>query len=206
MIDAAATMAEAVLRACPAACVLATSREPLRAEGECALSRAFARRARGRDRGPGSVAKSGAMKLFMARTRGSRAALFARSPHIAAVGRDLPAARRHPARDRTGRGPAAAPRHRRACGTARRPLPAAHRRPPHGAAAPSDAARHARLELRVAAGHRARDPAAGCPYSSGGFTLESASAVVSGGGIAASDVIDCLVEPGREIARCGGRE
>jgi predicted ATPase/DNA-binding winged helix-turn-helix (wHTH) protein len=35
VIDAAARMAEALLRANPAVCVIATSREPLRAEGEC---------------------------------------------------------------------------------------------------------------------------------------------------------------------------
>src|SRR5207237_8947773 len=35
LVGAAARMAEAVLRANPAARVLATSREPLRAEGEC---------------------------------------------------------------------------------------------------------------------------------------------------------------------------
>jgi DNA-binding winged helix-turn-helix (wHTH) protein len=35
LVGAAASMAEALLRANPAACVLATSREPLRAEGEC---------------------------------------------------------------------------------------------------------------------------------------------------------------------------
>lgn len=35
VIDAAAGMAEALLRANPAACLIATSREPLRAEGEC---------------------------------------------------------------------------------------------------------------------------------------------------------------------------
>ncbi|HWO85403.1 MAG TPA: winged helix-turn-helix domain-containing protein, partial [Stellaceae bacterium] len=35
LVESAASMAEALLRANPAACVLATSREPLRAEGEC---------------------------------------------------------------------------------------------------------------------------------------------------------------------------
>jgi predicted ATPase len=35
LVGAAASMAEALLRANPAARVLATSREPLRAEGEC---------------------------------------------------------------------------------------------------------------------------------------------------------------------------
>jgi DNA-binding winged helix-turn-helix (wHTH) protein len=35
LVGAAASMAEALLRASPAACVMATSREPLRAEGEC---------------------------------------------------------------------------------------------------------------------------------------------------------------------------
>src|SRR6266446_5506170 len=35
LVEAAASMAEALLRANPAACVLGTSREPLRAEGEC---------------------------------------------------------------------------------------------------------------------------------------------------------------------------
>jgi len=75
VIDAAASMAEAFLRASQVACVLATSREPLRAEGE-SLYRVPsldvpAEEIVDREQ----LLKSSAVKLFLARTRAAEAQL-----------------------------------------------------------------------------------------------------------------------------------
>ncbi|HEU5284122.1 MAG TPA: winged helix-turn-helix domain-containing protein [Burkholderiales bacterium] len=80
LIEAAARMAEALLRASPVACVMATSREPLRTAGE------FVYRVPALDVPPEGtqttedLLRSGAVRLFVARSR-------AADPHFAADGR-----------------------------------------------------------------------------------------------------------------------
>jgi len=190
VIDAAATMVEAVLRACPAACVLATSREPLRAEGE-ALYRVPSLDVPtegivDRDQ----LLKSGAMKLFMARTRAAEPR-FSPDAHIAAVAAicrrldGIPlaielAAARAAALGIEGLAARLDDRFRLLTGGHRTALP-----------------RHQTLRATLDWSYEllpATERVILCRLSvfSGGFTLESASAVVSGGGIAESDVIDCV--------------
>jgi len=72
LIEAAATMVEALLRASPVACVIATSREPLRAEGECVFQvppLAVPEGDAGRD---DDVMRHGAVQLFVARARAAQ--------------------------------------------------------------------------------------------------------------------------------------
>jgi predicted ATPase/DNA-binding winged helix-turn-helix (wHTH) protein len=84
LVGAAASMAEALLRANPAARVLATSREPLRAEGEC-LYRvpSLAVPAEG-SREAEDPLRCGAVRLFVARASAA-APQFSADGHIAAV-------------------------------------------------------------------------------------------------------------------------
>ena len=159
VIEAAAHMAEAVLRADPHARVLATSREPLRAPGEYVYRvlplEVPAEGAQDRE----ALLDAAAVQLFVARAQATDRALLPGRAQRADRGRGLSAPRRHPARDRAGGGP-----HRHARdGRARRPsgrsIPAAHRRPPDRATAAPDPAGDARLELRAAPRDRAHGPA-----------------------------------------------
>jgi hypothetical protein len=140
LVGAAASMAEALLRANPAARVLATSREPLRAEGEC-LYRvpSLAVPTEGSQDAEDPLQYS-AVRLFIARAR-------AVEPHFSADGRvaagdrgDLPASRRHRAGDRAGGSTYHRARGRGARGPPQRSLRAADRRTAHGIAAAPDAA------------------------------------------------------------------
>ena len=119
VIATAASMAEALLHANSAARVLATSREPLRAEGEC-LYRVppLAVPAEGTE-DIGQLLRHGAVRLFVARAR-------AANPHFSpglgcSIRRrgNLPPSRRHPAGDRAGGGTRWRVRDTRDCGTAR---------------------------------------------------------------------------------------
>jgi predicted ATPase len=75
VIDAAANMAEALLRANPAACVLATSREPLGAEGET-VYRVPPLDVPPEDAGDAEeVLRHGAVRLFVARARAASTGL-----------------------------------------------------------------------------------------------------------------------------------
>ncbi len=72
LIEAAATMVEALLRASPVVCVIATSREPLRAEGECVYQvppLAVPAGDAGRD---DDAMSHGAVQLFVARARAAQ--------------------------------------------------------------------------------------------------------------------------------------
>src|SRR6266446_2137681 len=82
LVEAAASMAEALLRANPAARVLATSREPLRAEGEC-LYRvpSLAVPKEGGQDGEDPL-RYGAVRLFVARARAA-APQFSPDGHVA---------------------------------------------------------------------------------------------------------------------------
>src|SRR5438270_10141513 len=85
LVGAAASMAEAVLRANPAACVLATSREPLRAEGECLyrVPSLAAPTEGGRD--VEDLLQYGAVRLFVARARAAERQFSPDKPAMAAI-------------------------------------------------------------------------------------------------------------------------
>ena len=77
VVDAAARMAEALLRANPAARVIATSREPLRAEGEWVYPvPPLAVPAEGSPDGE-DLLRYGAVRLFVERARAAAPSLFA---------------------------------------------------------------------------------------------------------------------------------
>jgi predicted ATPase/DNA-binding winged helix-turn-helix (wHTH) protein len=85
LVAAAASMAEALLRASPAARVLATSREPLRAEGEC-LYRVppLAVPTEGSQAAEDPL-RYGAVRLFVARARAAEPQFSADEPAVAAI-------------------------------------------------------------------------------------------------------------------------
>jgi predicted ATPase/DNA-binding winged helix-turn-helix (wHTH) protein len=89
LVGAAASMAEAVLRANPAACVLATSREPLRAEGECLyrVPSLAAPTEGGRD--VEDLLQYGAVRLFVARARAAEPQFSPDERVVAAICRHL---------------------------------------------------------------------------------------------------------------------
>lgn len=85
VIEAAARVAEALLRATPAACVLATSREPLRVPGE-AVYRVPALGLPDADQNDrDALLRSGAVRLFMARARDAEPQ-FSPDKRVAAIG------------------------------------------------------------------------------------------------------------------------
>ena len=207
LVGAAASMAEALLRANPAARVLATSREPLRAEGECLYPGAAARRADGGQPGRGgSAAIRRRAAVRCAGARGGAALLGGRARCRGDRG-DLPASRRHPAGDRAGGSADECARGRRARVPPRRSLPAADRR---------IAARRCRGTRRCG---RRLTGAMSCSRSAsvsscGGsrslpasFTLEAASTIAAIDELADSDVVDCaanLVAKSLVAADLGG--
>ncbi|HKQ25770.1 MAG TPA: winged helix-turn-helix domain-containing protein [Burkholderiales bacterium] len=69
VIEAAARMAEVLLRSTPSACVLATSREPLRAPGEYVYRVPPLEVPTAEQHGREDLMKTGSVKLFMARAR-----------------------------------------------------------------------------------------------------------------------------------------
>ena len=155
VIEAAARMVEVLLRSTPSTCVLATSREPLRAPGEF-VYRVPPLEVPGEELlGREDLLKAGSVKLFMARARDAEPQFSPdkRVAAIAAICRQLDgiplaielAAARTSALGVEG-----------LAATARRPLQTSDRRAPHRAAAAPDAARHSRLELRVAPRDRTR--------------------------------------------------
>jgi hypothetical protein len=176
VVDAAARMTEALLRANPAARVIATSREPLRVEGEWVYQvRPLAVPAEPGPDGEDPL-RYGGVRLFVERLR-------AAAPSFAVAERDaltiagicrrldgIPLAIELARRGAWDRG---------RCSRARGPFPASRGRPTHGDAAASDAASDARLELRAADRARAGGAAslgslrrrlhtAGCECSSRG--------------------------------------
>src|ERR1700726_1348429 len=69
LVDAAASMAEAVVRASPAARVMATSREPLRAEGDCLYRVPPLPAPSSESQDAEELLRYGAVQLFVARAR-----------------------------------------------------------------------------------------------------------------------------------------
>lgn len=84
VIEAAAAMTEAVLRAGPLACVLATSREPLRAEGESIYRVPSLEVPTEETLDRARLLKTGAVRLFIARTRAAEPQ-FSPDARIAAI-------------------------------------------------------------------------------------------------------------------------
>ncbi len=119
LVDAAASMAEALLFTNPAARVLATSREPLRAEGECLFrvpSLAVPTEASQDAEELAAIRRRAAVRCACARCSAAVLAGWARCRGDRG---DLPASRRHPAGDRAGGGTDECARGRRARGLPR---------------------------------------------------------------------------------------
>src|SRR5437868_5241159 len=89
LVGAAASMAEAVLRANPAACVLATSREPLRAEGECLYRVPSLAAPTEGSRDVEELLQYGAVRLFVARARAAEPQFSPDGRVVAAICRHL---------------------------------------------------------------------------------------------------------------------
>jgi predicted ATPase len=92
VIDAAASLVETLLRLCPHATVIATSREVLRIEGEFVYHVAPLEVPSRRQEASGDVLEHSAVQLFIARTRSLRADFLAHDedlPAIAAICRHL---------------------------------------------------------------------------------------------------------------------
>jgi predicted ATPase/DNA-binding winged helix-turn-helix (wHTH) protein len=83
VIDAAAGMADAIVRANPRACVLATSREPLRAEGEWIYRVPPLDVPAEAAEDPGDLLQHGAVRLFLARARAAEPAFSADARSVA---------------------------------------------------------------------------------------------------------------------------
>ena len=161
VIEAAAALAVEVLHHAPGVQILATSREPLRVEGEhvhrlppLACPPASARLTAAQALGFPAV------QLFVERAAGKLGRLQVRRRGGFAGRRHLPQAGRRAARHRAGCGPHRRLRRARPRGAPARSSPAAHRRTPTGAAATPDAAGDIRLGTRAAVGARAYGPAA----------------------------------------------
>ena len=191
VIEAAAGMAEALLRASPGVSLLATSREPLRVSGE------YVYRVPPLDVPPEDDRDSGrrlqARRGQALRVAGTRrgATVRCRGPRRGGDDRHLPAPRRDPARDRACRDAHRGVRCRWCGRPPGRPLQTAHRRQAHGAAPSPDDARDPRLELRAAVRIRAGGPAPVGVFA-GVFTLDEASVVAASADIPASDVADSV--------------
>ena len=127
LIEAAARMAEALLRVNPSAHLMATSREPLRTPDEqIYVVPALTVPGEGTEDRE-ELMRSGALRLFLARAPCGGAAPAARRTRHGCRGRDQPAPGRHPPGDRAGRSARSRPRRGGAGGSARRPLQAARR-------------------------------------------------------------------------------
>src|SRR5580704_10740990 len=85
LVGAAASMAEAVVRASPAARVMATSREPLRAEGECLYRVPPLAVPTEGSQDVEDPLRYGAVRLFVARARAAEPHFSADEPAVAAI-------------------------------------------------------------------------------------------------------------------------
>ena len=159
VIEAAAGMAEALLRASPGVSLLATSREPLRVSGEYVYRVPPLDVPAEDNQDTEDVFRYGAVRLFVSRAHAAEPRYVAEGRVAAATAAicrrldgiplaiELAATRIVGVRCRwRGRPPG-------------RPLQTAHRRQAHGAAPSPDDARDARLELRAAVRIRAGGPA-----------------------------------------------
>ena len=160
IVDAAATMVETLTRHCPAVSVVATSRELLRIQGECAY-RVLPLDVPGEHQsaqGGDDFAEASAVRLFIAED--DRAAVRAStSGRTRRCRGDLPAPRWHPARHRVCRCPGGSAWHQAGARPPRRSLRVAHQRPPNRTAQTPHAAGNARdLRLRGCC----RSPSACC--------------------------------------------
>ena len=146
-----------------------------------------------------------AVRLFVDRAAARPAGLRpSTSATRAAVSRDLPPPRRHPARDRArgGRAVRALPVEQIADAPGRS-LPAADRRQPDGAAAPADAARADRLEPRPALRARSGRCSAGSRSSPAAGRSKAPRRSARAARSTAAEVLDLLAEPGRQVAGRG---
>ena len=189
LIDAAAMMAEALLRANPAARVIATSREPLRAEGEQIYPVPPLAVPAADVNDKTDLLEYGAVRLFVETGAGGRTAF---RPGWTADGNacgDLSALGWHSAGDRAGGGARRRTRYRGTRRSPRRTVNPADRGPANGVAAASDIEGDTRLELRASrrAGTR---PVSSASHLRRRFSLEAACAVAASAELPASDVID----------------
>lgn len=148
LVEAAAHLAEELVRGCPSLFLLATSREPLGIGGESTYrvpSLTFPSRTEGITAAGARLRRRQAVRR--ARHRHGRRLLADRCQ--CPRGREhLQASRRHPDGDRARRSPAADDAGAGARDAPARPLPPARQGEPHGSPAPPDAADAVRLELQ----------------------------------------------------------
>jgi DNA-binding winged helix-turn-helix (wHTH) protein len=145
VVDAAARVADALLHVNPAICVIATSREPLRAEGEWVYRVPPLAVPSEGSLDSDDPLRYGAVGLFVERTRAA-APDFAFDPSSAATRRNLPPPRRHPVGNRACGGACGDVGHRDARRPPRRLLRSADRQEADGPAAAANPAGYARLE------------------------------------------------------------
>ncbi len=86
LIDSAATMAEAVMHRCPNATILATSRELLRVDGEYAYSVPPLDVPQPDNSDPEDLLRHSAVRLFVARTQAARSEFAPRDDQLLAIG------------------------------------------------------------------------------------------------------------------------
>ena len=154
LIGACATLAAALLAACPRLRLLATSREGLRVHGEHTYPVPPLTAPDPAHLPPlEQLATYEAVQLFLERAQARRPELRLTAANAGAVVQ-ICAAGRPAAGDRAGGGAGRGAAGGGGCRAAQRPLPAAHGRPAHRAAAPADAARGAGLELGTAGSER----------------------------------------------------
>ncbi len=147
VIDVVANLAETLTRLCPRTTIVATSREVLRIDGEAVYRVPPLEVPAPGQAAPNYIMEYSAVETVRRQDKSAERRLLTdrRRPRVGC--RDLPAPRRHTARDRTGGGQCGRARN---CAGVRRParsLRAVDTRTPHGAPAAEDTARDARLEL-----------------------------------------------------------
>ncbi len=156
VIEAAASLAEKLLRVAPGISVLTTSREPLNAEGEWAYRLSSLETPPASEHLTAAQALTfAAIELFVQRATGIADGFELSRRRRAGPWRSLPAARWHAAGHRVCGGPGRQPRCARTGRRARRSAAAFDARSPHGLATASHAQSAARLELRAAVRARA---------------------------------------------------
>ena len=157
LLDAVATVADALLRRSESLTLVATSREPLGVPGETAWRVPSMPAPDPANLQPvETFSQFDAVRLFLDRATKARPELRAHRRQRRRRRADLPSTRGHSARGGAGGGARAQPARRDGGGRARRPLPPVDRRRPHRPPPAADAASLRRLELRPTLRARAR--------------------------------------------------